>query len=72
MEFLTFVGYFMASMVIYQLISFGGFYGYKYFTQKRLESKIKSGEIKMITMDDIVSELGKTQNKEEDGDGTWH
>jgi hypothetical protein len=71
MNLLTFLGYFIVSMTVYQALVFVGFYGFKFFTQKRLESKIKSGKVKMISMEDIVSELSKTQ-KQENGDGSWH
>lgn len=70
MEFTTFLFYFFCSMLVWRISAILFKASLKFLIQWRLKKAIKSGKIKMMTMEDIINKI--QDEKQEGGDGTWH
>lgn len=70
MSFFTFLLYFTGSMVIWYTVSFLIINTFKFFAQRRFNNKVKNGEIKMMTMDELIEKI--QDGKQPGDDGTWH
>jgi len=69
MSFLTFLGYFMVSMFLWKMVCVGVNIVASKFFKWRLNGAIKSGKIKMISMEDLLDKIQEEKGK---GDGSWH
>lgn len=67
MNFLTFFLYFIASSFLYQLLNTAVYIVIKKYMKYKLEKDIKSGKIKMVTLQDLLGQV-----PEDGGDQTWN
>jgi len=68
--FLTFLLYFLASMVIYDLSTFLVLTTIKFFVHKRLQNSMQQNmEANTITLEELVEKINESKQGD---DGTWH
>lgn len=66
MTFLQFFGYYIASNLILQFTLLGFFTLRKKYIQSQIEKAFKNGQIRMVTMDELVDQMGAGDKK------TWN